>query len=110
MPKDSVGEFELMVLLAAIRLGEEEAYALAIADEIRRRTGRRVRRTAVYVTLQRLEDKKLVSTRLGSPRPERGGKARRHVRVEPRGAAAAHGSRVALEQMWVGLDTSPGRA
>jgi DNA-binding PadR family transcriptional regulator len=107
MGKDTLGEFELMVLLAAVRLGEEEAHALAIMDDIVARTGRSVRRSAVYVTLQRLEQKGHVSTWLGEPRAERGGKARRHVRVEPRGALAIHESRSALERMWGGLDTSP---
>jgi DNA-binding PadR family transcriptional regulator len=106
MGKDLLGEFELMVLLAALRLGEEEAYGLAIADDIAKRTGRRVRRSAVYMTLRRLENKGLVSTWLGEPRAERGGKARRHVRIEPAGATAVHESRRALERMWSGLDTS----
>lgn len=107
MGKESLGEFELMVLLAALRLGEEEAHALAIADDIAERTGRAVRRSAVYVTLQRLEDKGHIETWLGESRAERGGKARRHVRVLPQGAVAVHESRAALERMWVGIDTRP---
>lgn len=106
MGKDTLGEFELMVLLAALRLGEDDAYALAIADDIGSRTGRGVRRSAVYVTLKRLEEKGLISTHLGDPRPERGGKARRHVRIEAPGAQAVHESRTALENMWADLDTS----
>lgn len=106
MGKETLGEFELMVLLAAVRLGEDEAHPLAISDDIAARTGRTVRRSAVYVTLQRLEQKGLVTTWLGEPRPERGGKARRHVRVEAPGALAVHESRAALERMWRGLDTS----
>lgn len=107
MGRDALGEFELMVLLAAVRLGEEEAHALAIVDDIQGRTGRRVRRSAVYVTLKRLEEKGLVATWLGDPRAERGGKARRHVRVLPEGAVAIHQTRTALEEMWGGLDTAP---
>ncbi len=99
----SLGEFELMVLLAAVRLGEGDAYAVSIVDEIHARTGRAIHRAAVYVTLQRLETKGLVSTRLGAPSPERGGKARRHVRVERAGLAAVRKARAALQQMWVGL-------
>lgn len=106
MGKHTLGEFELMVLLAVIRLGEEEAYALTIVDDIAERTGRRVRRSAVYMTLQRLEKKGLVATFLGEPRPERGGKARRHVRVEPEGVVAVHEARTALERMWSDVDTS----
>jgi len=108
MGKGILGEFELMVLLAALRLGEEEAHALAIADDIRERTGRSVRRSSVYVTLKRLEEKGHIATWLGDPRPERGGKARRHVRVEPEGLRAVHESRSALERMWGDLDTAPG--
>jgi len=62
----SLAEFELLVLLAALRLGAEEAYTVSIADDIQQRTGRSVRRANVYTTLQRLEAKRLVTTRLGS--------------------------------------------
>jgi DNA-binding PadR family transcriptional regulator len=93
-----------MVLLAALRLGEEEAYAVSIVDEIGERTGRAVRRAAVYVTLQRLEAKGMVATRLGDPRPERGGKARRVVRVTPAGLAAVRAARSAFRSMWDGLE------
>ncbi|NNF27775.1 MAG: PadR family transcriptional regulator [Gemmatimonadetes bacterium] len=110
MGKDLLGEFELMVLLSVMRLGEEEAFSLAIVDDIQARTGRAVRRSAVYTTLKRLEKKGYVSTWLGPPRPERGGKARRHVKLEAPGAAAVHSSRIALEHMWDGLDTRPEEA
>ena len=106
MGRDVLGEFELMVLLAALRLGEEEAYALAIVDVIGARTGRRVRRSAVYTTLKRLEEKGYVSSGLGEPRAERGGKARRHIKVEREGLQAVHESRTAFEEMWGGLDTA----
>ncbi len=79
------GEFELFVLLAALRLGADEAYAVSIVDDIAERTGRHVRRSNVYTALQRLEDRGLVATRMGAPRPERGGKARRLVAVTERG-------------------------
>jgi len=101
-----LGEFELLVLLAVRRLGEDGAYALAIVDDIEARTGRGVRRSAVYMTLKRLEKKGHVTTWLGEPRAERGGKARRHVHIEPQGAQAIHEARSALESMWGGLDTS----
>jgi DNA-binding PadR family transcriptional regulator len=107
--KETLGEFELMVLLAALRLGTDRAYALAIADDIGERTGRSVRRSAVYTTLQRLEAKGLATTALGDPRPERGGKARRLVSVTPAGRTAVHESRAALERMWADLDTSEAR-
>ncbi len=103
MTDEHLGDFELLVLLACLRLGASEAYAVSIVDEIRARTGREIHRAAVYVTLQRLEKKGLISTRLGEPTSERGGKARRYVRVERAGVAAVRSSRQSLQQMWVGL-------
>ena len=105
MPKANLGEFELLVLLACLRLGDDEAYAVSIADEIAARTGRSLQRAAVYITLRRLEDKELISTHLGEPRPERGGKARRLVRVERAGRAAAREAVRNFQRMWVGLGT-----
>ena len=110
MNRQNLGEFELLVLLAALRLGDDQAYAVSIVDEIHARTGRSPQRAAVYVTLQRLEKKQLVSTRLGQPRPERGGKARRYVRVEQPGLRALRTTRTQLEQMWQGLEPQLGGA
>ena len=102
MGKKNLGEFELLVLLAILRLGDD-AYAVAIVDEIGERTGRQVRRAAVYTALQRLETKGLVSTWLGEARAERGGKARRNVRVEPAGVEAIREAQSALQNMWSDL-------
>ena len=99
----TLGEFELLVLLACLRLGDKEAYAVGIADDIAARTGRSMQRAAVYVTLQRLEKKGLITTHLGDPRPERGGKARRLVYVEQAGREAVRDARQALQRMWGGL-------
>jgi PadR family transcriptional regulator PadR len=98
-------EFELLVLLACLRLGDDEAYAVSIADEIEARTGRHLQRAAVYVTLRRLESKGLISTHLGDPRPERGGKARRLVHVERAGRTAVGEARRNFQRMWGGLGT-----
>lgn len=103
MGKDGLGEFELLVLLACVRLGEDTAYAVAIVDEIRARTGREIHRAAVYVTLQRLEEKGFIATRLGEALPERGGKARRLVKVETAGKVAIRDSQQAFQRMWTGL-------
>lgn len=100
---DSLAEFELLVMLAALRLGPDEAYTVSIADEIMHRTGRRVRRANVYTTLQRLEAKGMVATALGDPRPERGGRPRRLVRVRPKGVAAARATTGAIRAMAVEL-------
>lgn len=99
MPTDSLAEFELLVMLAALRLGPEEAYTVSIARDIAERTGRRVRRANVYTTLQRLEAKGLVTTRLGEPRPERGGRPRRLVVVESEGLAAVRTTTSAIQAM-----------
>ena len=62
-----------------------------------------MQRAAVYVTLQRLEDKGLVQSWLGRPSDERGGKARRHVRLTREGKDAVRDARAALQSMWAGL-------
>jgi PadR family transcriptional regulator, regulatory protein PadR len=98
-PPASLDQFELLVLLAAIRLGTDEAYTVSIAEDIQQRTGRPIRRANVYTTLQRLESKRLVSTRLGEPRPERGGKPRRHVTVLAAGMAAVRATTGAIQAM-----------
>lgn len=95
----SLAEFELLVLLAALRLGPDEAYTVSIADYIERRTGRTVRRANVYTTLQRLEAKRLLTTQLGDARPERGGKPRRLVSVRPSGVAAVRATTGAIQAM-----------
>ena len=98
-PPQSLAEFELLVLLAALRLGPEEAYTVSIAEQIEKKTGRTVRRANVYTTLQRLEAKRLVATRLGEPRAERGGKPRRLVTVRPSGLAAVRATTGAIRAM-----------
>ena len=95
----SLQEFELLVLVAALRLGPDEAYTVSIADHIEERTGRSVRRANVYTTLQRLEGKRLITTRLGEARAERGGKPRRLVSVRPAGVAAVRATAGAIQAM-----------
>ncbi len=108
MPRESLAEFELLVILAALRLGPEEAYTVSIADLIEVKTGRSVRRANVHTTLQRLEAKGLVSTSLGDPRPERGGKPRRLVELRPDGLAAIRGTTAAIRAMTADLDEAIG--
>jgi DNA-binding PadR family transcriptional regulator len=95
----SLAEFELLVLVAALRLGPDEAYTVSIADQIEERTGRTVRRANVYTTLQRLEAKRLITTQLGEARAERGGKSRRLVSVRPAGVAAVRATAGAIQAM-----------
>ncbi len=98
-----LGDFEQLVLLAVLRL-ETEAYGVAISREIEERTGRKVSRGAVYVTLDRLEEKGyLASTRSDLPTP-RSGQARRYYRVAPEGMEALEAAREVLRNMWQGLE------
>jgi DNA-binding PadR family transcriptional regulator len=99
MTQESLAEFELLVMLAAFRLGPARAYTVSIADDIATRTGRVVRRANVYTALRRLEEKGLVSTRLGEPSAERGGRPPRLVRVEPAGVAALRRTADAIQAM-----------
>lgn len=103
MPKDTLGEFEALVLLAALRLGDE-AYGLSIADEISRTAQRPTGRASVYVTLRRLEQKGLITTRHEDPERAPSGKPRRFVTVRPEAVALVQRSRLALQRMWTGLE------
>lgn len=105
MPSDALAEFELLVMLAALRLGPDEAYTVSIADDIRSRTGRFVRRANVYTTLQRLEAKGFVASRLGEPREERGGRPPRLIAVEPAGVEAVRTTTEAIRAMVGDLDS-----
>ena len=109
MSYQGLGDFEQLVLLAILHL-REDAYGVPIVDEIERRTGRAVSRAAVYVTLRRLEDKGLVSSWMSEPTPERGGKPRRCVSVQPRGLELLREYREAVNSMWRGLDPRLGGA
>ncbi len=103
MPRETLGEFEQLVMLAVVHL-ENDVYGVPIVDEIERRTGRKVSHAAVYVTLRRLEEKRLLESWKSDPTAERGGKARRCVRVTRAGLALLRESRLALDRMWQGLD------
>lgn len=109
MPHRGLGEFEQLVLLAIAHL-RGEAYGIPIVEEIERRTGRRVARAAVYITLRRLEEKGFVSSRMSGPTPERGGKGRRYVKLESEGAKALREARHITERMWHGIDPATLRA
>ena len=83
-----LGEFEYLLLTAAARLGED-AYGAAIRQEIEDLTGRRCSIGALYTTLDRLEAKAFIKTRMGNPTPQRGGRPKRMVRVTAQGIRAA---------------------
>ena len=99
-----LGEFEQVVLLAILRLGDD-AYAVTIRDEIERCTGRDVARGSIYITLDRLETKGYLRSRLADPTPERGGRAKRYYALRPRAVGALKESRRALVALWRGLES-----
>jgi DNA-binding PadR family transcriptional regulator len=101
--REHLGEFEQIVLLAVLRLGED-AYGVPIRSEIERRTGRSLTVGALYSTLDRLEHKGLVSSRFSDPTPERGGRSKRYFSVRPLGLRTLRASRDALAAMWEGLE------
>ena len=102
-----LGEFEQMVLLAVLQAGQEhgDAYGVNVHGELEARTKRRVARGAVYMTLDRLEKKGLLSSYLTDPTPERGGRAKRCYRVTKPAMTALRESRRALLRLWEGLVT-----
>jgi PadR family transcriptional regulator PadR len=99
MTRELLTDFELMILLAALRL-VDEAYGVRIAREIQDTSGRRVLLGAAYAALDRLERNGLVSSSLGGATQERGGRAKRFFRVTPRGLRAVRDTREALTAMW----------
>ena len=99
----SLGEFELLVLLATLSLGDT-AYPVSIAADIESRTGRKASRTSVLVTLERLEDKGLLTSRYGDPTPVRGGRAKRYFRVRPAAIQAVRQSLTRIKTMSAGLE------
>jgi PadR family transcriptional regulator PadR len=100
--REYLGNFELMVMLALIRLGES-AYGVPISHEIEEKSGREVALGSVYAALERLEGKGFVSSSLGEPTPERGGRAKTYFRVTPRGFQQARETQRALKNLWQGL-------
>ena len=100
--RDQLGNFELMVILALIRLGEN-AYGVPISEELQKRTGRDVAIGSVYAALERLQDKGFVKSELGEATPERGGRAKKYFRVTARGLKEVREIRRALVQLWHGL-------
>ena len=100
--RSHLGEFELVVMVALLRLGEN-AYGVPISREIERQCGREAALGSVYATLDRLQAKGFVSSSLGEPTAERGGRAKRYFRVTTKGLREARETRLALTRMWEGL-------
>jgi PadR family transcriptional regulator, regulatory protein PadR len=108
MPRRNyLGDFELIVLLALLRLGED-AYGVPISKEIQLQSGREVALGTVYATLERLEEKGLVSSELGESTQERGGRAKRYFHVTRRGLREVSEARRILISLWQGLSALEG--
>jgi PadR family transcriptional regulator PadR len=101
-PRSPLGEFELLVLLAVLRAGDD-AYGSTILGELHERSGRPVARGALYVTLDRLEAKGLLASRTESGPPARGGRPRRYYTVRAAGLESLRQSLDALARMREGL-------
>jgi PadR family transcriptional regulator PadR len=99
----SLGEFEQVVLLAILRLGEN-AYGVTIRSEVAECTGREPTPGALYTTLDRMEEKGLVQSRLGDPTPQRGGRAKRYIKVTKKGRAAVIAVQRSYQSLLQGLN------
>jgi len=97
-----LGEFELMVLLTVLRLGDE-AYGVPLSRELSATRGRDVAVGSVYAALERLEAKGLIASTLGESTPERGGRAKRYFRITDHGLRSVHETRKVLTRLWRSL-------
>ena len=99
---DRPGHFDLMILLAVLRL-DDNAYGVPISTEIENTTGRSIALASVYAALERLESRGWVSSRVGEATAERGGRAKRYFRVTAKGVREARDAKRALVKMWGGI-------
>ncbi|HWA94552.1 MAG TPA: PadR family transcriptional regulator [Terracidiphilus sp.] len=106
--RNYLGELEILLLLAVIQLGDE-AYGVPIARELEKQRGSDVSLGSVYASLERLEAKGLVTSSLGDPTPERGGKARRYFRITKQGLRQVQEMRRVLTKLWKAVP-EPGRS
>jgi len=99
MSRGAFSHFELLVLTAAVRLGDD-AYGVTIANEIESHSGRAVLLGSVYAALERLHDKGFVTSKLDDPTPERGGRAKRYFRVTAAGLRHVREAQRVLTALW----------
>jgi DNA-binding PadR family transcriptional regulator len=99
---ESLGEFEQVVMLAILRLGDE-AYGGSIRAEIESCTGREPSAGALYTTLDRLEAKGRLTSRMGSPTAQRGGRAKRFFKLTDSAKSALIASQQAYRELLKGL-------
>ncbi len=104
---EPLSDLEVLALAAVLQLGPE-AYGVSIRDEIRERTGRTVSVGSLYKAIHRMEDRGYVSTYVGEPTGVRGGRAKKHVKVENAGREALNDALRALGAMVEGLDVDLG--
>ena len=102
MPRTLLTDFELMALLAILRVGDD-AYGVPIAREIERTAGRTIAVPGLYAALDRLEQRGAVTSTMGEPTPIRGGRAKRVFRVTPEGLKAIKQTKRAFVALWTGL-------
>ena len=102
LKRQFLGGFELLVLLALIRLGDD-AYGVPISEAIEQSSGREVSIGSVYITLDRLSEKGLVSSRVGEPTAERGGRAKTYFRITAKGLREVRQAQRTLTALWKGV-------
>jgi DNA-binding PadR family transcriptional regulator len=107
MSRESLGHFELLVLLALLR-ERDEAYGVPIARAIEHSTGKPVILASVYNTLERLEEKGFVRSMVGQPTPERGGRAKRYFSITTAGLREVRAAKKALTVLWRGIPVHEG--
>lgn len=105
--KEPLTEFEQLILLALVRLGEDRAYGVTIREEIEHRAGRSISLAAAYAALDRLERRGYVLSWVAEATAVRGGRAKKHFKIAASGAAALRASHGVMEKMWEGLRTHP---
>jgi len=109
MSRDTLGEFEHMVLLAILRLGGE-AYSVPIVLELEERTGREVAQAAVFIAMKRLEKKGLLTSRMDDHAVKETGRVRRYFQLTDAGREKLRETREALVSLWDGVATQLDRA
>ena len=102
MTRRLLTDFEIMILLAILRIGDE-AYGVPVAREIEATTGRIVQLPAIYAALDRLEGQGLVESRIGEATAQRGGRAKKYFSLTPTGVESVRDTRRALTALWARL-------
>ena len=102
MTRRLLTDFEIMILLAILRIGDE-AYGVPVAREIEATTGRIVQLPAIYAALDRLEGQGLVESRIGEATAQRGGRAKKYFSLTPTGVDSVRDTRRALTALWARL-------